>query len=185
MKLNDFDALVTKTSPALLAYLVRRVDPPHDAADVLSEVLITAYRKLSAIPDDANAARFWLFAVARRQLANYRRGKLRHNNVAARLADSIRLSPLQHEQAHAVELLDHLPEKDRELVSLIIWDGFGVAEAGQLLGLRPSTARTRYGRIKEKLRYGRIKEKLRTKHKNAEPVHPQETSKLKNASQSM
>ena len=135
MSLAGFGTLVSETSPDRLAYLVRRLDLPHDAADVLSEIFITAYRKSSSIPDDADHARFWLFAVVRRQLANYRHSKLRHSNVAVRLAGSFRVAPPQNGQNHALELLDALPAKDRELVALIIWDGFGVAEAGQLLGL--------------------------------------------------
>ena len=152
MILSDFDRLIRTISPALLAYLARRVDPPHDAADVLAEALLTAYRKMDAVPSDPNEAKFWLFAVARRQLANYHRGKLRHRNLAARLAESIRVAPAEPAAATASDLLDSLPAKDRELVTLIIWDGFGVAEAGKILGISASTARSRYSRAKDKIR---------------------------------
>ncbi|WP_443192734.1 sigma factor-like helix-turn-helix DNA-binding protein [Paenarthrobacter sp. AB444] len=40
-------------------------------------------------------------------------------------------------------VLDLRP-KDRELVMLIVWDGFGEAETGALLGLSPTASRTRY-----------------------------------------
>lgn len=152
MILDDFDQLVRDTSPALLAYLARRVDPPHDAADVLAEILLSAYRKLDTVPADQQEAKFWLFSVARRQLANYHRGKKRHRNLATRLAESIRISSPEPAHTAARELLGHLPVRDRELVTLIIWDGFGVAEAGSVLGISPSTARSRYSRAKEKLR---------------------------------
>ncbi|WP_449372763.1 RNA polymerase sigma factor [Arthrobacter psychrolactophilus] len=76
MILENFDRLVRDSSPALLDYIARRVDPPHDAADVLAETLLTAYRKIRAVPNDPQQATFWLFAVARRQLANYHRGKV-------------------------------------------------------------------------------------------------------------
>lgn len=45
-----------------------------------------------------------------------------------------------------------LSEQDLELVALIVWDGFGVAEAGALLGLRPDAARQRYARARSRLR---------------------------------
>ena len=152
MIVDNFDQLVRDTSPALLAYLVRRVDPPHDAADVLAETLLTAYRKIAGIPNDPREAKFWLFSVARRHLANYHRGKQRHRNLATRLVESIRISPAEATATAAQDFLDQLRENDRELVMLVVWDGFAVSEAGRVLGISPSTARSRYARAKEKLR---------------------------------
>ena len=39
-----------------------------------------------------------------------------------------------------------------ELIRLVHWDGFSIADAGQVLGLPPSTARGHYQRAKEQLR---------------------------------
>jgi len=50
------------------------------------------------------------------------------------------------------DALAELTENDRELVTLILWDGFGVAEAGAVLGLKPATPRTRFARAKARLR---------------------------------
>jgi DNA-directed RNA polymerase specialized sigma24 family protein len=38
------------------------------------------------------------------------------------------------------------------LLVLIVWDGFGVAEAGALLGLSATAVRTRYSRARKHLR---------------------------------
>ncbi|WP_449372762.1 RNA polymerase sigma factor [Arthrobacter psychrolactophilus] len=76
----------------------------------------------------------------------------RRRNLASRLAESIRSATPETASSAAQDLLGQLSPKDRELVTLIIWDGFGVGEAGQILGLSPSTARSRYSRAKEKLR---------------------------------
>lgn len=40
----------------------------------------------------------------------------------------------------------------RELIMLIHWDGMTVAQAAELLGLNPSTARTRYATARSALR---------------------------------
>ena len=45
-----------------------------------------------------------------------------------------------------------LPDRDRELVLLVAWEGFGVAEAGVVLGLKPDAARQRYARARARLR---------------------------------
>ena len=44
-----------------------------------------------------------------------------------------------------------LPEEQRELVMLVHWDGFGIAEAATLLGVNPSTARGRYAAARARL----------------------------------
>jgi DNA-directed RNA polymerase specialized sigma24 family protein len=57
----------------VLGYALRRLDDPEDAADVAAETFLVAWRRLDDVPagDDA---RPWLLGVARRVLANQRRG---------------------------------------------------------------------------------------------------------------
>jgi RNA polymerase sigma-70 factor (ECF subfamily) len=45
-----------------------------------------------------------------------------------------------------------LDERSRELVILVHWDGFSIAQAARLLSMNASTARTRYGRALHRLR---------------------------------
>ena len=55
----------------LLAYFLRRTDP-DDAADLLAETFLFAWRRISAVPQN-DAARLWPFGVARNTLLDYRR----------------------------------------------------------------------------------------------------------------
>lgn len=57
----------------LLAYALRRVAHPEDAADVVAETFLVAWRRRHDIPAD-DEARLWLYGVARRVLANHHRG---------------------------------------------------------------------------------------------------------------
>ncbi len=50
------------------------------------------------------------------------------------------------------EALLRLPERDRELLLLVAWEGLGVAEAGAVLGLSTATARKRYSRLRQRTR---------------------------------
>ena len=54
--------------------------------------------------------------------------------------------------AEVRKLVLDLPDRYRELVMLVHWDGFSIAEAAQMLGLGQSTARTRYARARDRLR---------------------------------
>ena len=58
---------------SILGYVLRRTDNPDDAADVIAETFLTAWRRLEDVPRDAEA-RLWLYGVARRVLANHHRG---------------------------------------------------------------------------------------------------------------
>jgi RNA polymerase sigma-70 factor (ECF subfamily) len=88
-------------------------------------------------------------------LARARRGRVRHTELADRLRAEIRSEPTTTSPDPDPDLriaLAKLPERDRELLLLVAWEGFGVAEAGAVLGLSPGAARKRYSRIRSGLR---------------------------------
>lgn len=154
---GEFEAAVVPLMPPLLAYFARRVLPVDDAADCLSETMIVLWRQRATLPASEGARRGWAFGIAKRVLANQRRGRIRQMALADRVRAEVRAAMPDSSAAagddDAVSVaLDSLPERDRELVRLIVWDGFGVAEAGALLGIRAGAARTRYSRAKQRLR---------------------------------
>jgi RNA polymerase sigma-70 factor (ECF subfamily) len=131
----------------LLHYFERRVSPPEDAADLLSETMLVAWRKVGTLPREPESARMWLFTIARYVLLNHHRGQRRQNS----LADTLRREIIrthqsdQAQQAESVlELLATLPRTQAELLRLVHWDGFTVAEAAQLLGVSRATGRRHY-----------------------------------------
>jgi RNA polymerase sigma factor (sigma-70 family) len=151
---RDFRIAVEPLMPDLLAYFARRVTPRDDAADCLSETLLVLWRKRRAIPGNRDELRAWAFGIARNVLANHVRGRVRRSALAERVRAEIRVSV--EVEPLGMELLDVLQPDDRELVRLIIWDGFGVAEAGSLLGIRPGAARMRFSRAKDRLRHALV-----------------------------
>lgn len=81
---DSFRSLFAGHSRALLGYALRRVSEPADAADVVAETFLVAWRRLDDVPTGSDA-RLWLFGTARRVLANQRRGALRRSRLADRL----------------------------------------------------------------------------------------------------
>lgn len=141
------------TSPDLLAYFERRVQPRHDAADVLSELMVQAWRRVDSLPADPERRRMWLFTIAHNVLFNHSRTNRRRSALTQRIRQQLAddTTP-DHSEAVAVrDLVNRLPEPQRELVMLIHWDGFNIREAAELLGLNPSTARSRYAAARESL----------------------------------
>ncbi len=43
---------VREHAPGILAYFSRRVEPGHDAADLLAETLLVVWRRASSLPTD-------------------------------------------------------------------------------------------------------------------------------------
>jgi RNA polymerase sigma-70 factor, ECF subfamily len=151
---TDFDAFIRSIAHELLGYFARRVTPEEDAADCLSEALLVLWRRHDRFPAPHEERRGWSYGIARRVLAAHRRAGLRRLAITTRLREELRhepIAPASNDDA-AITALRALPERDRELVCLIAWEGFGVAEAGAVLGLRPDAARARYSRARRRLR---------------------------------
>lgn len=133
------------------AYLLRRTDP-ETAADCLSEVFTVAWRRLDDIPDEAAP---WLLGVARRILANHRRGARRRRALAERMrqAPTWESDPADDVAEHEVALraLRRLRPQDREILMLVAWDGLRPAEAAAALGVSGPTFSVRLHRARRRL----------------------------------
>lgn len=79
-----FEALYAANHAPILGYALRRTTSPDDAADVLAETFLAAWRRLDELPSGDDAT-LWLYGVARRVLASYYRGERRRSALADRL----------------------------------------------------------------------------------------------------
>lgn len=141
----------------LLAYLERRVSDREDAADLLGETMMTAWRRLDGLPDgDSTRQRMWLFGIASRTLGNHHRGRRRYAALVERLRSEMMVMPSatrDHAETTAVrDAVNRLRPDQRELITLVHWDGMTLNEAAQFLNLNPSTARSRYATARAALR---------------------------------
>jgi RNA polymerase sigma-70 factor (ECF subfamily) len=152
-----FEALYRAQARALLAYALRRVDRPEEAADVVAETMLVAWRRLDDVPPGAEA-RPWLFGVARRVLANRRRGARRRHRLGERLrvdlAALLGADDLGNVETNLVvrAALDRLDPDDREILRLTSWEGFAPHEIAVVLGMPAATVRTRLHRARLRLR---------------------------------
>ncbi|MFK3677981.1 RNA polymerase sigma factor [Microbacterium sp. NPDC090218] len=149
----DLPRLIDGSKRALFAYFARRVVSTDDAADLTGEVLLTMWRRVEAMPSEPVEARMWMFGIARNVLANHRRALSRRRKLSDRLKGEALVSGDARPVRDDVwEALDALPTGDREIIQLVHWDGFSLAEAGRILGKKPATIRSRYSRARAKLR---------------------------------
>lgn len=152
-----FSELMDEHGKAVLGYLTRRTDPAFDAADLMAEVFVVAWRRLGDVPGQSDEARAWLLGVARRVLANHHRGATRRTQLADRLRGDLELRRQTHGSPDEVaglvgEALERLDVEDRELLTLIAWEDLTSEQAGAVLGLSGAAVRKRLQRIRTRLR---------------------------------
>lgn len=146
-------SVIRREAPRLLAFFERRA-PYSDAPDLLGEVLMVAWRRADKLPTDEQAARMWLFGVARRVLSTSRRAGTRRQALVDRLRAEAELFSTDHraEDDELVAALATLSPVDAEIIRLVHWDGFTLAEVADHLGRPAGTIRSRYSRARSVLR---------------------------------
>ena len=151
---HRFEELYAANCGPILGYVLRRTDNPDDAADVIAETFLTAWRRLDAVPA-GDEARLWLYGVARRVLANYRRGERRRavlaDRLRAELAAGYRPPPHTGELAEFAAAFRSLAEADREVLALVGWEGLDRGQAAAVLGCSPNAVRIRLHRARRRL----------------------------------
>jgi RNA polymerase sigma-70 factor (ECF subfamily) len=154
-----FEALYRATRSDVLGYLLRRTPQREDAADLLADVYLTAWRRIDDVPPGADA-RLWLFGTARRTLANSYRADAAHRNLADRLRLELRASDigragLDLTDANTAALHDALADLEpdaRELLTLTAWEQLTAREIAQITGDAPGTVRVQLHRARAQLR---------------------------------
>ena len=151
------EQLVHTNAPDILAYFERRVDHREESADLLGETLLVVWRRRDDLPLDLVEARMWMFGVARRVLLQWQRGGIRRRALADRLRDELATSPATSSTSDPRlddlrAALAELPERDREIVRLVAWDGFSLADVARHLRIPAGTVRSRYSRSRALLR---------------------------------
>ena len=150
------DALYEAHGRSVLAYAVRRSVDEHDAADLLAETFLVAWRRLDDIPS-GDPALMWLYAVARRLLANQRRGERRRRRLAERLGRELMsaletVAPPEPAATPILAALAGLGPDDREVVLLAAWEELSPKQIGAVLGITQIAARSRLHRARKRLR---------------------------------
>ncbi len=146
-----FDALFAAHFAAVRAYVVRRSGGAR-VDDVLSETFLVAWRRLDVVPDDGLP---WLLGVARRVLANQRRGEVRHAALIDRLAGAMPRSrvaePVEDALGSLAEALASLSPAEREALLLVAWEDLEPGRAARVVGCSPAAFRARLYRARRRL----------------------------------
>ena len=147
-----FDALFEATNRQVLAYALRRTREPTDAEDAAAETFAIAWRRIDEVPPDPLTLP-WLYGVARRVLANQRRGDSRRSNLLGRLFDRTRVAapgPELEIGGPLTAALAHLRPDDRELLRLVAWEDLDHAAIATALGISVNAVGIRLHRARKR-----------------------------------
>lgn len=146
--LTRFNTLFSEHHRRVLAYAMRRTPTLADAEDVAAETFIIAWRKMESIPVDGLP---WLYAVARRVLANHHRGNGRRERLAALLRVADVPTPMRAGEDHdgpAFTALASLSPADQEVLRLVAWENLGNQGIAVVLGVTPNAVAIRLHRAR-------------------------------------
>ena len=142
--MQQFEELYAEHYKAVRAY-VRRRAPESVVDDVVSDTFLVCLRKLDRVPDEPLP---WLYAVARKTLANHRRRLAREAPAAAAVAAD---EPEPVGDGALAAAFAGLSDRDREVLRLVAWEGLSLREAAAVLGCSAVACRVRFHRAKARL----------------------------------
>ncbi len=147
-----FAVLFDRFGPVLLRVAHALLASRHDAEDVVQDVFVGVVRARSSLATVVHL-RAYLFAALRRAAFKRISRLKKERRVPLPELAAPQTTDLDAERAVQLErALRVLPAEQRELLALKIDAGLTFAEIGELLGLSPHTAASRYRYALDKLR---------------------------------
>jgi RNA polymerase sigma factor (sigma-70 family) len=150
---------------SLFAYLARRVGRDL-AEDLLAETFRAAIESRSSFDSARGTEKAWLFGIATNMLRRHWRTERRRLLALQRSAGRAfqHMDPLigtaegaadrvdaETDAARLLKAVVDLPADDRDLLFLSGWERLNSTEIGQVLGIAPTTVRSRLHRIRADL----------------------------------
>jgi RNA polymerase sigma-70 factor (ECF subfamily) len=142
-----FDSVFAAAYAPVQRYVLRRADRAI-VDDVVADAFLTVWRRLDDVPDDAVVP--WCYGIARRTLANARRGSQRRDALVQRLAEQREVAePVTPDLDESLAMLD---TDQRELLRLWAWEELAPREIAVVLGISANAVSIRLHRARAALR---------------------------------
>ncbi len=173
-ELFRFRAVYEAHYGAVLAYARRRAADVPDAQDAVAETFTIAWRRLGEVPE-GDAALPWLYGVARRVMANQRRGNRRRTDLSARLrvhrADPVDVESgvvAGDDRRTVLAALSRLRDADQEILRLAVWEELPHRDIATIVGCTEPSVAVRLHRARSRLAREIGKDQRRVGHEGVE-----------------
>lgn len=156
IRVENFRAIYSAHHRDLWRYCLRRTSTPAEAEDVLGDVFTVAWRRLDDVPA-GEAARPWLFGVARNHLHNHRRRSNRSHDLHLRLVSETTTSAAaaadrdDEPSVLVLEALGQLCEADAEILRLAVWEELPHRQIATVMDCSENAVAIRIHRARKRL----------------------------------
>jgi RNA polymerase sigma-70 factor (ECF subfamily) len=155
-RVTDLETIWAGVGASMEGFVRRRVNDPHQADDVVAEVMLRIHQHLGTL-DDHERVTAWVFRIARNAITDhYRRTGRRREVLTAELepaADPSADAWLDDQDAALTELagcirplVEALPRDYRRALELTDFDGHSQIEAARMEGISVSGMKSRVQR---------------------------------------
>jgi RNA polymerase sigma-70 factor (ECF subfamily) len=155
---SALDELYTRYGSSIFSFLVARLGDGQLAEEVLQDVMLAAWRGASGFRGESKVLT-WLLTIARNRAINAARKRrlpqVPYNDALDAASDDT--GPferiMRESEENAVrQMLDQLPDHQREVLVLVFYHQLSEAEVADVLGIAIGTVKSRLHRGKQALR---------------------------------
>jgi RNA polymerase sigma-70 factor (ECF subfamily) len=141
-----FEEIYDRYREDVMLYVRRRM-AADSVEDIVAETFLVCWRKLGQVPREPLP---WLYAVARKILANHYRAAASRALPAGVSPPERVFLPIERDEVLA-RALARLTEADREVLRLVAWEQLTLRAAARVLGCSHVACRVRFHRAKRRL----------------------------------
>ncbi len=156
-----FGTLFDRHHGRVFRHVVRLAETPQDAEDIVATAFLELWRRRREVRLVNGSMVPWLLVTATNVSLNVGRGIRRYRSLIARLpraetapdpADVLADAGGLGVEERLRRALADLADADRELLTLVVVDGYSLGEAAEQLGLSVSAAKSRLHRARVRVR---------------------------------
>lgn len=152
----DLGKIYDDHAPALFRFLLSLTRSEAEAGDILQNVFVKLARR-PALLDGVRELRPWLLRMAHRQALDEARRRIAHESAAVRAAEAVEIFAPVYDadcdtfRAEVAQAMSELPEDQRAVVHLKIWEDLTFTQIAEALEIPANTAASRYRYAIDKL----------------------------------
>jgi len=151
-----FQELYCTYQRQVVSYFLRRTDTAS-ARDAAAETFLVVWRRIDDVPQGAELP--WLYGIARRVLANFRRSQRRYDALGRKVSRTEVTESLtpetviirRSEDEEMISAIGRLRPEDQEVLLLAVWEELPHSEIAVALKTSPNAVAQRMRRIKKQL----------------------------------
>ncbi len=150
---NAMSELLTQYRPRILRFCIARMGDVDAAEDATQETLVAMVDAVRRYRGDTSTFATYVFGIASNKVSMAQRAGGRRavpTNDAQVLDQAVTEAPGMG--TGRLGLLDHLPERQREILALRVIEGMSAEDVGEVLGMSPGAVRVAQHRALEALR---------------------------------